>query len=323
MPPDDGTGTGSAVISTPSSTGVETLVELSTPASPAGGDSGQDFDHGFMNDVFGSSEPATPAEPVVAPVEPVVATPTPAPATPAQPVVPQPPTAPAVAQPVVPPVQPTVQPVQPGVQPSGQQGEPLKYDPADPISLARALTEPETFNAAVEHLATTAFALSPTDLEGLEVNIAQTVPRLLAKAVVYMQTQMLTNLSRIVPMQIQRHQAVTQVHDKNLGEFYSAWPSLSKDKHEKLVNDTATLYRKMNPQASKDQMIQHVGQMVLANAGLPIVAMAKAAAAAAAPASPTAPAPKPAAFVPAAPGTVANVTAVPDSPWDFMGQHST
>ena len=187
---DDGTTGGGAATSTPSSTPSSTPAPSSTPS---GGDSSGDF--GFMTEVFGDSETEGLAPPSKAETQPAPTTP--------EPTQPQP--APEPTKPVVTPAEPAPASPQPssppGVQPTTA-AEPEKFDPADPISLARGLDENR--EAAIEHLAQTVFKLEPKELEELEVDVAGTVPKLLAKAVVFAQTQFLTQLSRVVPLMIQR-----------------------------------------------------------------------------------------------------------------------
>lgn len=282
-------------------------------ASPAGAEPSFDF----MTETFDSPAPQGAAK------EPSGALAEPSPA-PAPPGAPQPEPAPEPAPSAAPPSAPD----QPG-QSSGQQGSPPvggeapKFDPADPISLARGLAD--NAEEAIQHLASTTFRLSPQELEALETNVAEAVPRLLARAVVYSQTQFLTQLSRVVPLMLQRHSTVSERHNQNLSEFYSAWPSLDRGKHNEAVTALAVRYRQMFPDVPKDQMIEQVGQMALAQLGLPIVGVTRKGQPAAAPAgrtrSPGSSSPAGAArgFVPAAPGTVSHVQQVPDDPWGYMG----
>ena len=114
---------------------------------------------------------------------------------------------------------------------------------------------------------------------------------------------------------------MTETHQKNLSEFYTAWPSLDASRYGPVVQELAVRFRQLFPNVSKEQMIEQLGPMVLANAGLPIVPMHKGGAAqprqngaAARPGTP-----KSVGFVPAAPGTVAQTTTVPEDPWSFMG----
>lgn len=293
-------GPGAAPSSTPAS----------TPSStPSGGEAGggQDFD--FMTEVFGDAQSGDAAKGAVTEK---VTTPEPAPRSePAQ--VPAPAAAPVQAPPDA------------QTQPSGQQGSPTqqpettKFDPADPISLARGLDENR--EAAIEHLATTAFKLDPTELEGLEVDIANTIPKLMAKTVVFAQTQFLTQLSRVVPLMIQRNNAIVKRNDENMGEFYSAWPSLDRVKHGAAVQELAVRFRQMFPSVTKEQMIEQLGPLVLTSQGLPVTPIHRGPAAASKPngGQPRPGARSPAGFVPAAPGTVAQTTTVPEDPWAFMG----
>lgn len=298
-------GSSPAPSSTPASSGSE--------PSSGGGDS-----YSFMSEIFDSSTPTpSPSPATPTPAEPA---PTPAPAPQPQPA---PAPAPSPAEPVVPTPAPAPDSAsnQQGTQVQQQPAASPKFDPADPISLAQALAEPANFNAAIDHLAQTQFKMEPTELEALEADVAGQLPKLLAKAAVFSQMQFLTMLSRSVPHMIQRHQTVMEKHNDNLNQFYSAWPTLDRVKHGAVVNEMATRFRQMFPQVTKDQMIEQLGPMVLASQGLPIVAMAKSGQVV-----PTTkvnvapqPAPKPAGFVPAAPGTVSQMTTPVADPFGYMG----
>jgi hypothetical protein len=305
---DAGSGAGADAGAGPASSPAESAPSTPSSAPSSGAPASKGSDYDFMSEVF--------AAPVAPQVEPK-----PAP-TPQQPTPPTAPTAPSPVPPAVEAAQAGVQPsAPPGTQPPQPAESQPQFDPADPISLARALAEPENYQAAIEHLAATQFRLEPKELEGLDVDPANTIPRLLAKATVFAQTQFLTQLSRVVPLMIQRQQAVSERHSSNLDRFYSAWPTLDKSKHGQAVQDLAVRFRQMFPEVPTDQMIAQLGPMVLASLGMPIVAQA--AAKAAAPArtngSQANRGGANAGFVPAAPGTVAQVQQVPDDPWGYMG----
>lgn len=281
------------------------------PAAAPGGSEASSFD--FLNSVFDAPTPS--------------ASPSPAPDAPAQ-VAPGAP--PAQAQPpqVAPPqpVAPAAQPAQPSAQPAAQPGPSQQqpaisppFDPSDPVSLARGLVE--NYDAAVEHLATSVFAMTPQELEALETNVGGEVPRLLAKAVVFMQTQNLTQLGRLIPLMMQKHSTVQQAHTKNVDAFYAAWPSIDKAKHADKVREIAMTFRQLNPEVPTAQMIETIGPFILMQLGLPLVPMTKAGPGAVAPAAqlPRPNGSQPTHFQPAAPGAVTVHQAPVGDPFAYMG----
>ena len=293
----------SAPSASPSS--APTSPSASPPAgSPTPGPSGADFNFSsiFEEPVQVQTEPTAPTQVVPqAPVQPPAA----APEQVAQPVQPQ------VATPVT------------GQQETQVQQQPTsrpQFDPADPVSLARGLVEHQA--AAIEHLAQTQFGLSPQELEALESDPGGAIPRLLARTAVFMQQQFLTQLSRVVPMQIQRHGEVLQRHASNEDKFFAAWPQLDRAKHGTVIKELGQRYRQLNPDASLDQMIKDLGPFVLHRVGLPFAApgVAAPAAQAARPASNGA-APQPQAFTPASPGVAVHTQQIEDAGYGFLGQH--
>lgn len=284
----------------------------STPRDSVPTPDGANYD--FMTEVFGTQPSAQPAqaEPPAAPGT----TPAQEPAPAAQPQVPAPAQAPPPDQ---------QQPPAAGQQ-GGQAQQPAqgpRFNPADPIGLAAALREPENNAVALEHLAQTVFNLSEKDLQDLEENVAGTVPKLLAKAVLHSQIQTLSILGHIMPLMMQNHGTISQLQSKAEDNFFAAWPQVDRAKHANLVAQLGVRYRQMNPNDTSEQMIERLGPFVLMQLGLPMVAMTKTGQAPAA--QPRAngnggQVPKPVAFQPAAPGAVVHSTQVPDDQFGFLGQ---
>jgi hypothetical protein len=161
------------------------------------------------------------------------------------------------------------------------------------------------------------FKLSPEEIEALETNTVEAVPKLLAKSFVKMQQNMLSQMARMIPGMMQKQTVMMQRHGENEQKFYARWPDLKKDVHGEKVMQYAAVYRQMNPQATLEQMIDAVGPMVMMASGVvPSTAPGTASPQSVQP-SPMAPAlgarPQPSPFVPAAPnGGGASPQQVPD-----------
>lgn len=266
-----------------------------------------------MGDIFGEQASPTPAAPTAA--QPGEAVPPSPPSDPASPA-PTDEQKPQVAQTPAAAADPSgVQPGTTPVVPSAVAQSP-QFDLGDPHQLANALGEHEA--AAIEQLATV-FRLKPEELEALETNVGEAIPKLLARVGVHMQRQFLTQLGNLVPRMIQSQQQLTQAHEKNASKFYAAWPSIDRNKHGDLVTELGIRYRKMFPGHSLEDMIQNLGPMVLSAAKLPITGAVVSAPAQSTAGTATAPAPKPNGFVPAAPGSVVQTTQIPDDPFGYMG----
>lgn len=239
-----------------------------------------------------SAEPATPELPEVLDfstifgddVEAVVSPAVPQ-ATPAAPVQVVPSAAPATPVVVAPaPAQPTPQP---GVSPSLQgtpstEGAPAPQgpNPTDPASIAAYLQTNES--AAVAHIAETAFALTKEEIEELDTNAVQAIPKLLAKGFVKAQQNMLNQLARIVPHMIQRQTEAVARNAAAESEFYDKWPGLKKDQQVTIGGQTmdvgtlvrryAAVFRQQHPQATREELFANLGPMVHMAAGIPATA---------------------------------------------------
>ena len=162
--------------------------------------------------------------------------------------------------------------------------------------------------------------MTPQELEALETNVGGEVPRLLAKAAVYMQTQVLTQMGRIIPMMMQRHSEVQARHSKNVNSFYEAWPSIDKTKHDQKVREIASTFRQLNPGVPTDKMIETIGPFILMQLGLPLVQMTRAGQSVVPAQQPSRPnGSQPTHFVPAAPGAVMVHQSPVDDPFAYMG----
>lgn len=181
--------------------------------------------------------------------------PTPAPAPPSQ----DPAPAPAAAAPQV------TEPQAPSA-PTGT--TPPSLTPADPMAIARVMRENEP--ALVEHLAQTEFALSPEDIQGLEEDAVAYTPKLLARTYVRMQQNMMAQLARVVPAMLTAHQEVSKRSEKSENAFFERWPGLKKEEFLPEVRRAAQMYRRMNPQASREEMIDELGQILSIKLKVPL-----------------------------------------------------
>lgn len=184
-----------------------------------------------------------------------------------------PPTPPQQAQPQAPPQAPAQAPAQqpqtPRPQPqAASQGVPEGLDRFDPAQLASALTANQ--EALVDVLASQVFNLSPQEVEALETNIVEAIPRLMARVALMAQRSALTQMANIMPVAIQRHQTVMRQAGSAEQNFYKAWPGLDRQKHGKLVYGYTSMFRRQFPQATLQDIVAHVGPMVMAAARIPI-----------------------------------------------------
>jgi hypothetical protein len=237
---------------TPASGAAESVPNDSSPRTDEGSTSDEAASSGFD---FGSMFDEKPDSELPLAV---------APTAPKEPKEPAPPKPPEPA----PPVQKPAEPVQPPAQaqqlqqpaaapPTAQQ----QIDPFDPGALSQHLLQNE--EAAIQYTADHVFKLSQSEIEALETNAAEAVPRLMAKAFVKSQENALSQLSRMVPAMIQRHLENVKRNDTNESKFYARWPGIKPDEHGAMVRKYAAVYRQMHPDTTLEQMIEDLGPMVM------------------------------------------------------------
>lgn len=245
--PPTSTPTGAPPSSTPSST------PGSGPDSGSSGGADADFESIFFDS--GSQDSGADLGLTPTPARQPTPPPTATPSAPAQ-----------VAQP-----QPTQQtPVQPQApQPQASRAEPgipQGLDRYDPAQLASALVANE--REMVEILATQVLNLSPQEIEALETNVVDAIPRLMARVLVQAQRSALSQMANILPVAIQRHNDVMSKATTAEQAFYKAWPQIDRGKYGQMVYGYASVFRQMYPQATLQDIVRHVGPMVMMAAGI-------------------------------------------------------
>jgi DNA polymerase III subunit gamma/tau len=204
------------------------------------------------DDVAPPSEPAAPVQPSAA-TQPGASTP-PAASAPAAPVAPVSP-APPAAQ-ATPPVQAT---------------PPAQEQPAAPAATPPAATEPP--NSLEAHRAKAIpeleklYALAPEELEEFRVTPETALPKLAAKLhfeVVMSAYQAVRNqLPELVGGFMSHQQEVQKANDS----FFTKWPDLKDPSHLDQVKGAIKAYKAANPNASREQIINGAGAMVMISLG--------------------------------------------------------
>lgn len=244
---------------------------------------------------------ATPAATPAAPAAPAATTP--APATAPAPAAAAPASSPA-------PAPEAAATPQPGNVPTPSAG--------DPLALADSLEQHR--DAALAHLADTRFKLSEEEITELETDAAKAVPKLLARAFLESQTQMMRFVAQAIPQMFQQQTRVQSANRSAEEKFFAAHKELdiNNPQHKQTVAQYAIAFRQANPQASLDDVIKNVGVMAKT-----ILGVTAAPASAAAPSPPGLPAnaPAPVPFRPAVgSGAPANPIPASDNPWAGMSQ---
>lgn len=241
-------GGGGSTPTSPSSSPAPSSAPSSAPSAPSAAPSGVPSQPSFdFDEIF--SDPSSVPPPV-----PAATPPTPA----------QPPQSPPVQQAPAVPAAPSA-PQQPSAGMSG--GQP-GFDYLNPLALAGALVENE--QAAVDYVAQSMFSLSAADVQAFEADVVGYVPKLLAKAFVRSQQNMLEQMGKLVPHMIQQHMTSMRAGLAGQKEFFARWAPLGLDPgtHSDLVMRLASQYRQLNPHVPKAQMIEALGPIVMMAAGV-------------------------------------------------------
>lgn len=188
-----------------------------------------------------------------------------APKAPEQPAQPQPPAAtpPAPAEAPKAPA-PTGQPTQPG-----QEGAaPQLPTPAEPAAMAQAILQ--NFEQMADHLATTPeFTLSEAEIEAVNNDFVGALPKLAAKVMLRAQISALNQMERVVPAIVQKVIKATEAQGVSKRAFYARWPQIKEAEHGQVVDRLAATYRRENPGATREQMIEALGPYVMMIAKIP------------------------------------------------------
>lgn len=246
----------SASSSTPTSTSPSSDSDPtlgSVAAEPESLDFNSIFEFSEDGDVAGVSQPG---QPPVQPTAPQPEPPKPAPA--AQP------QAPVSEVQEVAPGQTAPAPAAVGTPTSTSEASQL--DPHDPVQIAQFLEQNGA--QAIEHAAANVFKLSDQEIEALEQNPAEAIPKLLAKTFVHAQYNMLMQFGRMLPNMIQRTTQAQLRHRENEDKFFTRWPQIDATKHRDIVNQLGAVYRQMNPQATLEQMVEDLGPFVMMKLGI-------------------------------------------------------
>lgn len=186
--------------------------------------------------------------------------------------------------------------------------EPASPAPVEPVNLVKQLTEHR--QAIVDGLAAERFALTKEEAEGLDANPGAVIPKLMARVHFEAVNAALLHIQNYVPM-IAAH-VMTQLTGAKEAEqaFYSQNTALDRAKHGQDVIAFNRAFRASNPQMPAKDLMAMVAAAVMAKHGLTGQPAP----------SPTTPqTPRPAPFIPAAPGGGAARVTVEANPFEGLG----
>jgi len=221
---------------------------------------------------------------------------------------------------------PVVPPPAPDAQQASPQGSvPQLPTPAEPQKMSQQLLS--NIEELASHIsATPEFQLSEADIEAINTDVVTAVPKLLARQYVRSQAAALAQMEKVVPAIIERYMRVSKAREASEGKFYQRWGNLNKAAHGAVVDRLAQTYRRENPSATLEQMVEDLGPIVMMVAKVSPSAAAPVQNGRAPAGGPMASAggrsPPPSPFQPAVGGPAAPPTQPTDDPWAGYGAAS-
>jgi len=139
------------------------------------------------------------------------------------------------------------------------------YSPAE---LAQALGQNRV--QMIDALAQQKFALTPQEIQALEVDAVGVLPKIMARVYYEATVNGLQQIANMVPRMVEN--VVTTRIGETAAEdtFHNAWPNIDKanPQHMQAVSHFAQAFRSMNPNASQSDAIKFVGTAVTNYFGL-------------------------------------------------------
>jgi len=205
-------------------------------------------------------------------------------------------TSPEATPPVTPPVVPG-EVVAPASQPAdAQQTQPAVTPPVDPAAAQQApvaeqsvvappaavppqdATSVNSFDALrqkveenremfTQALTESVYKLSDTEKDELAVDPGTMVPKLMAKAHLNMVQNVLGVIAQQMPVMVNSIIQANAQHAELENAFFSKWPQLDKDKDRQTVMSLAAAFRKAEPNADFNRMVQMVGAQAVVALG--------------------------------------------------------
>lgn len=159
------------------------------------------------------------------------------------------------------------------------------------------------------------YGLTDEDVAQLEAEPASALPKLAAKVHYNVLKQTAQMISGMLPHAFMHFQGVQKQADAATSKFQEQWPQVDVVKYGSEIEQTANVYRQMNPKATQEEVISFVGAAISTRHKL------SAPTPSAAPGTTPAAQAKPAPFVPASGGSPAAIPAVVDqNEWGGLGQ---
>lgn len=182
-------------------------------------------------------------------------------------------TPPQVATPPQPPEQPGVPP-QADAQPATTEAKP----PAEPAQ-APAGEAQDGFTAldnaiqasrdkVIQTVAEQTYKLSQDELNAIQEEPERVIPQLLARVHVNAVQGVIRHVAQQMPAVVGAIMQAREQTSKLESDFFKAWPQLDKAKHGADIMKVGQVFRQLNPNATFNEFVRHVGAQVVLTHGL-------------------------------------------------------
>lgn len=162
---------------------------------------------------------------------------------------------------VTPPTAPTPQaPAATPAQPAGAGQPPTAPEPVGLENIVPKLVESR--DAMITNWATNLFALSPKEIEGLQMNAETVIPQLMAKVLWHTATMIPHQIQQFVPGLIAREAAFAQQASSNEQKFFTMFPDIPKEQSG-FVAGIARTFAQANPGVRGDDAYRAIGEIAM------------------------------------------------------------
>lgn len=122
----------------------------------------------------------------------------------------------------------------------------------------------------VESQLTQLYELEPEDAELFQMEPEKVLPKLAAKLHMNVLEAMHEGVRGMLPTMIQQVTQQQQAQEKYVGAFFEAWPALNDEKYMDTVVRVVENYKRSNPQAPVEQVINEAGAAAMIALRLPL-----------------------------------------------------
>ena len=184
------------------------------------------------------------------------------------------------------PIAPTPQPVQPvaattattpEVKPASSETKAPNETPAVAVESTDGFTALDQAIQAsrekvIDAVATGTYVLTQEELDAVQVEPEKILPKLMARVHVNAVQGVVRHIAQQMPAMVGALMQAKEQTSRLESEFFKAWPQLDKTKHGADIMKVGQVFRQLNPNATFEEFVRHVGAQVIISNGLHVQA---------------------------------------------------